>query len=198
MQTWNKRFWDYSLKAAALSLFLCCLLPARSFSQIGVPPVITVQPTNTIVTNGGTATFTVEAFSLVSVTYAWYRNGAKLSNGARILGATDSRCTISNIGFADAGNYYVEVKNLIGPVNSDSAKLSLIYPPVRIESTQMVTNGLRMQLSGPNASNYVVSASTNLVAWTPISTNSATTGSVTLTDTTAKNRLMRFYRAVAQ
>jgi hypothetical protein len=198
MQTWNKRFWDYTLKTAALSLFLCCLLlPARSYAQL-IKPAITAHPTNTIVSNAATATFKVEAYSLLGMSYSWYHNGVKLNNSSRISGANGATCTILNVGFADAGNYYVEVRNLVGPVDSDPATLSLLYPPVHIDSAQMVTNGLRMQMSGPNASNYVISASTNLANWTSISTNSATTGSVVFTDTTARTRSMRYYRAVAR
>jgi hypothetical protein len=194
MQVWN----NYVLKTGALPLLLCCLLPDRSHAQIGIKPVIIAQPTNTIVTNGVTATFKVEAYSLLGVTYSWYRNGVKLSNTSKISGTDGATCTILNAGYADVGNYYAEVRNLVGPVDSSTATLSLIYPPVYIFSAQMATNGLRMQMSGPNASNYIISASANLTDWTSISTNSALTGSVVFTDTSARTRPMQFYRAIAR
>jgi hypothetical protein len=197
MQTWKKPFWDSVLKTAALSLFLCCLLPAKSFAQL-IKPAITAHPVSTIVSNGGTATFSVEAYSLLGVSYDWYHNGVKLSNSTRISGAESSTCTIQSVGAADAGSYYAEVRNLAGPVYSNPATLSIIYSPVHIDSSRAVTNGVRLQMSGPSASNYVISASVNLVDWTPISTNAALTGSVIFTDTTAQTRPMRFYRAVAR
>ena len=197
MQRWNKRFWDCVLRTAALSLFLFCLLPAKGNAQL-IKPAITAHPTNTIVSYGASATFTVDAYSLLGMSYSWYHNGVKLSNSAKIGGATDSTCTIANVGAADAGSYYVEVRNIIGPVESNPATLSIIYPPVRINSAQVVTNGLRLQMSGPSASNYVISASVNLTDWAPISTNAALSGSIFFTDTTANTRPMRFYRAVAR
>jgi hypothetical protein len=196
MQTSNKWFWDYVLKTAALSLF-CCLLTTKGYAQL-IKPAVTAHPTNTIVSYGGTATFEVEAYSLLGMSFSWYHNGVKLSNSAKISGADDSICTIANVGAADAGSYYAKVSNLVGPVESNPATLSIIYPPVRINSAQVATNGLRLQMSGPNASNYVISASVNLTNWTPISTNAALTGSVIFTDTTANARPMRFYRAVAR
>lgn len=198
MLTPNTRIGDFILKTAALSLLIFCLSASKSYAQIGIIPVITAQPTNTIVSNGGTATFHVEVYSLLGVTYSWYHNNVKMTNSTRITGATAATCIISNVGYADGGNYYVEARNLIGPVNSDTVTLSLIYPSVLITSAQMVTNGFRMQMSGPNASNYVVSASTNLNNWTAISTNPAFSGNVIFTDTTAQSRRMRFYRSAAQ
>jgi hypothetical protein len=197
MQTRNKSFWDYVLKTAALSLLYCCLLPAKGYAQL-IKPAITAHPTNTIVSYGATATFKVEAYSLLGMSFSWYHNGVKLSDSAKISGADDSICTIANVGAADAGSYYAKVSNLIGPVQSNPATLSIIYPPVRINSAQVVTNGLKLQMSGPVASNYVISASVNLKDWSPISTNVALTGSVIFTDTTANTRPARFYRAVAR
>jgi hypothetical protein len=197
MQSWKKQFWKSALKTAAVFLFLCCLLPSNSNAQL-LAPAITEHPTNAVVPNGATATFKVEAYSLLGVTYSWYHNGEKIGNSTRITGANDSTCVISNVRASDGGNYYAQVRNLIGGVESHSATLTLIYPPVALDSIEMVGNGLKIKMSGPNASNYVVFASTNFSNWTAISTNSALNGSVVFTDTTAKNRPMRFYRATAR
>src|SRR5688572_15291375 len=109
MQKWIKGFFDGAFKIAILSLFLCCLLPVRGNAQL-VAPTITAQPSDTIVTNSGVATFTVDAFLLVGgINYTWYHNGVKINNGTRIKGADKSTCTISNVGFADGGVYSVKV-----------------------------------------------------------------------------------------
>jgi hypothetical protein len=63
----------------------------------------------------------------------------------------------------------------------------------------MMSNGLRLQLDGVFATNSVIIyASTNLVGWLPILTNSPATGSVLFLDSSATNRPRRFYRATEQ
>jgi hypothetical protein len=42
---------------------------------------------------------------------------------------------------------------------------------------------------------YVISASTDMVNWTPIATNTASTGNITFTDAAALSYRGRFYRA---
>jgi hypothetical protein len=63
----------------------------------------------------------------------------------------------------------------------------------------MTTNGMRLQLDGVFATNSVIIyASTNLVGWLPILTNSPATGSVLFLDSSATNRPLRIYRATEQ
>jgi hypothetical protein len=62
------------------------------------------------------------------------------------------------------------------------------------------TNGsFRLDVSGLTAHGPVIlHASTNFVAWTPIHTNAAASGSLTLTDAAAENFFQRFYRVEEQ
>jgi hypothetical protein len=53
------------------------------------------------------------------MTYKWYRNGSL------VAGATSNTCTVSNATPAETGTYYVEVRNLIGAVNSSIASLTI-------------------------------------------------------------------------
>jgi hypothetical protein len=56
----------------------------------------------------------------------------------------------------------------------------------------------RFVLNGPVGSNYVVKVSTNLVNWSPLSTNTIPAGGwVIITDSATTNMPRRFYRAVA-
>ena len=55
---------------------------------------------------------------------------------------------------------------------------------------------MKIELSGPNASIYVIQASTNLIDWTSIATNFATLGNVVLTDPLPTNAPACFYRAM--
>ena len=187
-----KQVLSFGLQRAVCGAIFFGFLVSQSRAQLGLPPQISVQPTNQTVPVGGTATFSVKAYSLLPMTYKWYRNGLRIS------GADQSTYSNTNAQYPDAGNYLVEVSNLVGKDDSRTASLSLIYPPVKFESAEMTTNGFEMQLSGPAASNYVIDASVNLTDWLPISTNSATLGKVVFTDMTAKQRSMRFYRAWAR
>jgi hypothetical protein len=86
-------------------------------------------------------------------------------------------------------------------VTSSSAALVVINPPVQdlpIAAGTMTPSGFTLQLSGLTVSTCVIYASTNLVDWTPLATNSVSSGSVTYTDSSATNRSLRFYRAKGQ
>src|SRR5258708_38631056 len=53
-------------------------------------------------------------------------------------------------------------------------------------------------LAGPAGSNVVISASTDLQTWTPLVTNTLTSGLLNFTDALATNFTQRFYRARLQ
>ncbi|MCU0785444.1 MAG: Ig-like domain-containing protein, partial [Verrucomicrobia bacterium] len=87
-----------------------------------------------------------------------------------------------------------------GSATSAVATVSLTIldnTPLSFSSAGMTADGFELHLSGPMVSTYVILASTNMLDWTPISTNSALTGSVVFTDTEAKNFSQRYYRATA-
>ena len=129
------------------------------------------------------------------MSYQWYHDGATVG------GATSSTLTISNLNSGHAGNYTVQVSNTSGSVTSSSAALVVSNPPVQdlpITSVAMTPSGFTLQLDGLTVSQCVIYASTNLVDWTPIATNTVSAGSVTYTDTSAMNRSSRFYRAKNQ
>ena len=52
-----------------------------------------------------------------------------------------------------------------------------------------------LNLTGPPGSNTVISASTNLQTWVPLTTNQLSGGTLQFTDKLATNYLNRFYRA---
>jgi hypothetical protein len=178
----------------AMCLLLFGILVSQVYAGVGPPPVITVQPLDQAVQEGDTSSFTVVATSATTMTYKWYFNG-NLLNG---YGQGTPTITISNAHAANAGAYYVEVKNAGGKVLSSTAVLTVISAPVQCNSACMTTNGFTLSLSGPAGATYVIWASTNLKDWTPISTNAAPAGSVTFTDTTVANHGMRFYRATVR
>jgi hypothetical protein len=109
-------------------------------------PQITTQPVATAPYFGAQTTLNVAASSTVSVTYQWFRDGAK------ITGANSATFTISSVRPGDDGNYYVEVTNQYGTVRSDSVRLI-----VRGDAPVVVTT-----LAGTNSIGFV--DSTNAAA----------------------------------
>jgi hypothetical protein len=103
-------------------LFLGILWPAIGHGA-GPPPVINAQPSDTSVQKGGTATFTVSASSGTSLYYQWYFAGNAIS------GATVSAFTRTNVTPANAGSYYVSVRNTGGTINSSTATLTVLNTP---------------------------------------------------------------------
>src|SRR5262249_34950154 len=93
------------------------------------PPVIQTQPVG--LTNGVAtlATFTWTALG-TSRTYQGKREGANLSNGSNIAGATSSAFSLANVSAPDGGNYTVLITNAAGSVTSSIATLTVISPPV--------------------------------------------------------------------
>lgn len=175
-------------------------------------PIILVQPLGLSVQNGDTATISaVVTPSLTSKQYYyWYCGGKPVATNNNILSSIGlsgldivPTLTISNATAADAGTYTLAITNGGGGVVSSGATLIVLGSVSNIvtilsSGTGMTLNGFKLVLSGPTGSNYVVQASNDLKSWTPISTNSAPTGTVTFTDTSATNRPSRFYRAIVK
>jgi uncharacterized repeat protein (TIGR03806 family) len=83
--------------------------------------------------------------------------------------------------------------------NSVAASAQFSIQPLLITSATFNAGpGFQMSLIGMTGSNYVLQASTNLVNWTPISTNLATTNIFNLYDPAATGFLKRFYRVIQQ
>jgi hypothetical protein len=77
-----------------------------------------------------------------------------------------------------------------------SASLNIIPPaPPALGSARMTSGGFTFQMTLPTGATYVISASPDLLHWTPISTNVAGTSSVVVTDPQAAGYGQRFYRA---
>jgi hypothetical protein len=71
-------------------------------------------------------------------------------------------------------------------------------PQVQLTGMSISNRVFRFVLNGPVGSNYVVKVSTNLVNWSPLSTNTVSAGGwVIVTDPGTTNMPRRFYRAVA-
>ncbi len=91
-----------------------------SFTTCPAIPVITSDPESVTVDIGGTAVFTVE-HSCGADTFQWKKDGVNLSDGGDISGAASDTLTISNVAFADEGDYTVVVSNTNGAAPESAA-----------------------------------------------------------------------------
>ncbi|HUL51050.1 MAG TPA: lamin tail domain-containing protein, partial [Candidatus Nitrosotalea sp.] len=91
------------------------------------PPVITVQPTNANVVEGGFATFTVQLARNLGVTFQWQRGTTD------IPGATNSSYLISPVALSDSGStFHCFIVNGYGSTNSATVTLTVspdVTPP---------------------------------------------------------------------
>jgi len=202
------------LRKVAVCLVFFGLFKAKEAQAYGLPPLINVSPVGITVHNGDTVTFTtVVGVSLTPVTVQWYFGNNLLQNGQNghrvaistvtlpIVGTTISTLTISNVNPGWSGKYWADVQNGGGDVKSDSAALVVLTPDTVTNVTLltslcvMTNGGFNVQLLKPSASNCVVEATTDLVHWTPIYTNTSGSTNVSYVDGAATNFKFRYYRA---
>jgi hypothetical protein len=108
-------------------------------------PVISTQPSSSVVVVGSGASFTVSASSNLPLTYQWKKDGVVIS------GATSSIYTIASTKTTDAGSYTVVVTNSVGSVTSGSATLAVTAPRLSnlsvrtaLDANQIVIVGVTM------------------------------------------------------
>jgi len=154
-------------------------------------PVFSAQPTNVIVTLGGTATFTAAASPATS--YQWMFNSAPVTNGNGISGATTSTLTIANFKAAQTGVYSV--------VATNSAASSSDRPYTSSQTATATGESFNLYpvitINGINGSTYVSQYATSVGGpYTSFSTNTAGTGPIIVVDTTSPLSLAKFYRVL--
>ncbi len=91
---------------------------------VNTPVSIFNQPEKEVaVAVGKPFNLTVSATGTAQLTYQWYKNEVPINGGTaatyRVQATTNS----------DAGTYKVEVRNVVGPVFSDSSVVSILTPP---------------------------------------------------------------------
>ncbi len=97
-----------------------------------------------------------------------------------------------------SGSVQVRVTALVSNAVVSGVFFDSVSPaPPRIVGLSVANGIFRFALNGSAGSDYVVQVSTNLVDWSPLSTNTvAAGGSVPITDPAPANKPCRFYRAV--
>jgi hypothetical protein len=113
-----------------------------------LPPTLVAQPDDQFISVGTTATFSILASGIPSLSYQWRRNGTNLANGGKISGVTAPVLLVSNVTTNEEAAYDVVVSNPYGAVTSAPALLSLL--PLTIVTqplTQSVPAGTNVSLA---------------------------------------------------
>ncbi len=90
------------------------------------PPTITQHPQSLELWPGETAAFSVTAAGEGTLTYQWQKDGADLSDGGKISGATSDTLQITGVDAGDAGDYRCVVGNEGGDTTSNGAALTVV------------------------------------------------------------------------
>jgi len=162
-------------------------------------------------TGGGVATLgsglTSTAFGTGLLAVNITPNGGNFRPGWRIKGGTDTNYTVgltTTASLVGGGGYPVEFKPVPGfitPSNrtvqvavNQTATINVDYIPIRpVLTFYSLTN---LICSGATGAVYRVEFSTNLLNWSPLLTQTLTSGSVTITNLGPTTNKARFYRTV--
>ncbi len=136
-----------------------------------VPVSITVDLTNQVVVQGTTVTLSVVADGTAPLDYQW------LSWGTNIDGATNATLVLTNIQFAQAGEYQVIITNIVNAVTSAMATVTVLVPPT-ITSVLVNNSGATLTSSSEPGLNYTLEYKGDIIdpTWTPISPTVPGTG----------------------
>jgi RHS repeat-associated protein len=163
-------------------------------------PVIVTQPTNTTVTYGQAAVFSVQASGTAPLQYQWLRSGTN------IPGATASFYFVSQPQVADSGTVYsVIVSNAWGTATSSNATLTVVKAPLTIRADNKAR--IYGQTNPPltwSALGLVYGDGTNVLTVAPVlsatASNTSPAGNYTITITngtlSASNYVITFANGI--
>jgi hypothetical protein len=137
---------------------------------------------------GQNTIFDIYALGSEPLDYQWQLNGNAIPD------ATNSFLPLTNIQMTDAGLYAIVITNSFGST-TNSVQLAVYEAPTPVlqPPTFSSDGSLQVPVGGVPDFNYAIEVSTNLMNWTPLTTNTAP---YTFTDTNTATLLQRFFRAV--
>jgi len=156
---------------------------------LGTPPVILTNPVSRAVPLGGTAVLSVSVSASPKAVVQWKRNGAV------IPGATNRSLTLSNFHLELAGTYHLSATNVLGAVLSAPAELRPDSPPRLSQSRPSANGNITVTVAGTAGQTYVIEASTNLMLWLPIGTNTPPSGIWEYAEVISTDLPCRYFRA---
>ncbi len=180
----------YHYRAAASNYVATGYGSDATFTTAG-PPVITSQPQSHAVAPASTVTFTVGAYSGLSLSYQWEKDGVVIAS------ATAPAFTITNAQSSDAGTYMALVSNVYfggWVVASSSASLNVGSAPTPLLQFSHAQGNL--VLTWPvyqPGYNLETSTTLNSTNWTGANYTLLTNGN-TITATIPSSAGQRFFR----
>jgi len=103
-------------------------------------PLVTNLPTEVILNTGQPLELTVDALGTVPLLYQWRKDGADLTDGGRVTGATNHTLTIANCFGGDSGMYSVVVANRFNCVTNSIAAVAVLDPVILANPTNQNKN----------------------------------------------------------
>jgi hypothetical protein len=127
-------------------------LSSNALLRVFYPPVLTVEPTNTLVNLTSNATLRATLRANPEASYRWWFNGTNLLLAVTDLLATNAvniSFTVTNVQPINEGLYTVTASNVYGTSTSTGAVLALRRPPVILAppSSQAVLAGSTVDFS---------------------------------------------------
>ena len=116
--------------------------PPTAWAVLNAPPVITQQPIGGLARVGEDFRFSIGLFDATAATYQWRLHGSSLA------GETNAMLTVTNLAFAEEGNYSVVVTNAGGWAMSTNALLEVLQP---ISGVAGVGEGFLFSIGPSNA-----------------------------------------------
>ena len=148
--------------AVVVSNLVGSVLSSNAMLTVLVPVTIIAQPTNEAAYVGSAASFVVAASGTLPLQYQWNFNQTNIVN------ATNATLVLTNIQLNQAGNYAVQVTNLVNAVLSSNAVLTVNLPP----ALGAVPSGNYLLMFWPiTASGFVLEATPTLspASWVIVS-----------------------------
>jgi hypothetical protein len=171
------------------------------FTFVAAPQIV-FQPANITANQGATVYLFVRATGSPTLGYQWGHNGNPVGGNSPTL-------TLSNVGRAQDGIYFVTVTNGGGAAVSSNAVVQVNVPQLLGTPTLLPNGSLQFTSSDVGSSggtlspsdlpNFQAQVSTDLVNWVALpNALSLTNGMLLLQDNTCTNYTTRFYRILEQ
>jgi hypothetical protein len=162
-------------------------------------PVITAQPQSRLALPGQNVTISVTAKGTAPLSYQWQCAGTNLMSGGRCGGVNRTVLALDYAQTNDTGSYSVIVSNEYHSVTSEIASLTVLIPPppvIQVTGGSLgdVAGQFGFNVSGWTGQMVSVEASTNLLNWRPVWTNTLETGLRRYSDPESATLPERFYR----
>ena len=181
---------DIGTYSVFITNYFGSLTSSNAALSVNFPATITAQPVGRATVQGSNVVFQVTATGNDPLRYQWYFNGTNA-----LADATNATLTLNQVTAAEDGQYTVVVSNDFGVATSNPAELAVYESAAPLLGGFSHADGVGAQftVSGVPGFKYAVEASTNLLYWESLGTNTAP---FNILDTEATTLPRRFYRAV--